>query len=147
MREHNEKTYPYEISRNYIKSPNSLRRIYLQHPKFNGNCLIIYELLLEYWNADTGYAFPNVWQLAYSSGLSESSVKTCIKKLIELDLIEKDKSKVAHNNVYIPKKPVETLEELFEKFPEAALHHEKHVQQLRESEMKSKARWSKAVKN
>lgn len=138
-----EKKYPYQISEHYIPSPNSLRRIYTNHPKYNGNALLIYELLFDYWNADYGYAFPTVWRLAEDSGLGEATVKRCIKTLEELDLINKTRSQVANNNVYTFKKPVESIEELIAKFPEVKEYRDSRLAKIRESEAKSKARWSK----
>ncbi|WP_394136898.1 helix-turn-helix domain-containing protein [Cytobacillus oceanisediminis] len=138
-----EKKYPYQISEHYIPSPNSLRRIYTNHPKYNGNVLLIYELLFDYWNAEYGYAFPTVWKLAEDSFLGEATVKRCIKTLEELDLIKKTRSQVANNNVYTFKKPVESIEELIAKFPEVEEYRESRLAIIRESEAKSKARWSK----
>src|SRR5699024_12794906 len=87
-----EKKYPFEITEYYSVGLNSLKRIYTQHPKFNGNTRLIYELLLDYWNADYGYAFPDQWQLAIDSGMSVSTVGRSISVLKELDLIRTEKS-------------------------------------------------------
>lgn len=138
-----EKKYPYQISEHYIPSPNSLRRIYTNHPKYNGNVLLIYELLFDYWNADYGYAFPTVWKLAEDSGLGEATVKRCIQTLVGLDLIKKQRSQVANNNVYTFKKPIESIEELIAKFPEVEEYRQSRLAKIRESEAKSKSRWSK----
>jgi hypothetical protein len=137
-----EQKYPYEITEHYIPSPNSLRRIYTQHKSFNGNCLLIYELLFDYWNADYGYAFPNIWQLATDSGLGESTVKRCIGTLEYLELIKKKRSKIAANNVYVFNKPVKTIEELIAKFPEVEKHREERLAKLKASETASKKRFA-----
>jgi DNA-binding MarR family transcriptional regulator len=137
-----EHKYPYEITEHYIPSVNSLRRIYTQHKSFNGNCLLVYELLFDYWNANYGYAFPNVWQLAADSGLGESTVKRSISTLEYLDLIKKKRSEIAANNVYVFKKPVKTIEELIAKFPEVEKHREERLAKLKASEMSSKKRFA-----
>lgn len=136
--------YPYEITEHYIPSPNSLRRIYTQHQKFNGNALLIYELLFDYWNPKYGYAFPTIWQLVDDSGLSETTVTRTIKVLIELDLIAKRRSDVANNNVYVFKKPVASVEALIAKFPEVERYREERIKKNSEREKVSKARWSKS---
>lgn len=137
-----EKNYPYQIKEHYIPSLNSLRRIYTQHPKYNGNVLLIYELLFDYWNPKYGYAFPTIWDLSRDSGLGESTVKRCLTVLGELDLIKKKRSKVANNNVYEFNKPVETLEELITKFPEVEEYHRRRTGSIDERERVSKSRWS-----
>ncbi len=116
----NDQKYPFEIREYYSPALNSLKRIYTQHPKFNGNTRLIYDLLFDHWNADYGYAFPTLDELAIHSGLSKSAVKTQIKTLIELELIRKRPSPLAgsKNDVYILLPPVTTREAFFEKFPE-----------------------------
>jgi DNA-binding MarR family transcriptional regulator len=137
------KKYPYEIKEYYSPGLNSLKRIYTQHPDFNGNVRLIYELLFDLWNPDYGYAFPTIWQLSTESGLSEATVKRCIKTLIKLDLIEKRRSSVAQNNVYIVKKPVKTVEELIAKFPEVEAYRNERLAKIKASEEASKARFAK----
>src|SRR5690606_10456020 len=100
---------------------NSLKRIYTQHPKFNGNVRLVYEVLLDYWNAEYGYAFPDQWELALITGMSKSSIKNYLRVLQELELIEVGKSNIGNklNNVYYIKQPINNLDEFFKKFPEA----------------------------
>lgn len=111
--------YPFEIDEYYSPGLNSLKRIYTQHPKFNGNTRLIYELLFDHWNAEYGYAFPDQWELARESGQSLSSVKRNLKVLKDLGLIEIRKSPIGRkNNVYYLKKPITSLEEFYRKFPD-----------------------------
>lgn len=111
--------YPFKIDEYYSPGLNSLKRIYTQHPKFNGNTRLIYELLFDHWNAEYGYAFPDQWELARESGQSLSSVKRNLKVLKDLGLIEIRKSPIGRkNNVYYLKKPITSLEEFYRKFPD-----------------------------
>ncbi|WP_071460753.1 helix-turn-helix domain-containing protein [Bacillus massilinigeriensis] len=135
-----DKKYPFKIEEYYSPGLTSLKRVYTQHPKFNGNVRLIYELLFDYWNPNYGYAFPTLWQLSADSGLGEATVERCIKVLIQLDLIEKKRSSVAQNNVYFIKKPVATIEELIAKFPEVEEHYEKRRDYIKSREETSKAR-------
>lgn len=143
-----ERSYPIKINEYYSPGLNSLKRVYTQHPKFNGNVRLIYELLFDYWNEDYGYAFPTIWQLSEDSGQGESTVKRCIQTLVELDLIEKRKSPIANaqNNIYIVKKPVTTVKELIAKFPEIEEAVNKRIAGIRASEAESKARLAKTKK-
>jgi hypothetical protein len=137
------KQYPFQIDEYYSPGLTSLKRIYTQHPSFNGNVRLIYDLLFDYWNPNYGYAFPTIWQLSADSGLSEATVDRCIKTLITLDLIEKKRSSVAQNNVYFIKKPVATIEELIAKFPEVEDYREKRLDYIKSREETSKARLKK----
>lgn len=138
-----ESKFPFQISEYYSPGLNSLKRIYTQHPDFNGNVRLIYELLFDFWNPQYGYAFPTIWQLAEESGMGEATVKRCVSTLVELDLIEKKKSSVAQNNVYFIKKPVTTIEELIAKFPEVEEYRNKRLATIKASEESSKARFAK----
>lgn len=139
MSEEKEK-YPFKITEHYSPGLNSLKRIYTQHPRFGGNERLIYELLFDYWNSDYGYAFPTVNQLAADSGLSESTVLRCLKTLIELRLIRKERSNVSQNNVYYVNKPVSTIEELIRLFPEVEAYREVRLAKLEEREARSMER-------
>jgi DNA-binding MarR family transcriptional regulator len=141
-----EKKYPFRISEYYSPGLNSLKRVYTQHPDFNGNVRLIYELLFDFWNPDYGYAFPTIWQLSAESGLGEATVKRCIQTLVKLDLIEKKRSSVAQNNVYIIKKPVKKIEELIAKFPEVEEYQKKRLAVIKASEETSKARFASTKK-
>lgn len=132
--------YPFQIDEYYSPGLNSLKRIYTQHPDFNGNTRLIYELLFDHWNAKYEYAFPTVPQLAVESGLSESTVKRCIAVLVKLELIEKKPSQVAQNNVYIVKKPVTSIEQFIDKFPEVEAHMQQRIAKIKEREASDKAR-------
>ncbi|GEM_PF-1647833 len=125
---------PFSIEKgeHYIPSLSSLVRIYTQHPDFKPGAKLIYDLLFDYYNPAYGYAFPTIRQLERDSGLSESSVKRHIKTLEKLDLVAKGKSKHG-NNTYVVKKPVNTLEQLYKKFPHI---REKSEERLREIERK-----------
>ena len=147
MYEKDGKNYPFKIDEYYSVGLNSLKRVYTQHPKFNGNVRLIYELLLDYWNADYGYAFPDQWELARESGQSLSSIKRNINILKDLELIEVKKSPVGKkNNVYYIKKPVTTLEEFYRKFPDIEEESKKRIAMIDAEMEKSLEEWGKDAK-
>lgn len=141
-----ERKYPFKIEEYFSPGLNSLKRVYTQHPDFNGNVRLIYELLFDYWNSDYGYAFPTIWQLSADSGLGEATVKRCIATLVKLDLLEKKRSSIAQNNVYLAKKPVKTIEELIAKFPEVETYMNERLAKIKASEESSKARFATTKK-
>src|SRR5690625_1715273 len=144
MYEKDGKRYPFEISEFYSVGLNSLKRVYTQHPKFNGNVRLIYELLFDHWNGDFGYAFPDQWELARESGQSVSSVKRNIKVLKELDLIEVSRSPIGRkNNVYYIKKPVSTIEEFYRKFPEIEKESRERIARIDAERDKAIEKWDK----
>lgn len=134
-------TNPYTIEKgeHYIPSLSSLTRVYTQHPDFKPAVKLVYDLLFDYYNPEYGYAFPTIRQLERDSGLSASSIKRHIKTLENLDLLEKGRSKFG-NNIYVVKKPVRTLDELYEKFPEIKEESEKRLQRIEEEEALEKER-------
>src|SRR5699024_5817958 len=101
MYEKDGQKYPFKIEEFYSVGLNSLKRVYTQHPKFNGNVRLIYELLLDHWNGTYGYAFPDQWELARESGMSRRTVNRHIKTLEQLELVEIKRSPIGkNNNVY-----------------------------------------------
>lgn len=144
MYEKEGKKYPFDINEYYSPSLNSLKRIYTQHPKFNGNVRLIYELLFDHWNAEYGYAFPDQWQLAIDSGMSVSSVGRHLKVLEELELIEIDKSPLGRgNNVYYIKKPIDNITEFYEKFPDIEKKARERIEKIEAEKEKKLEQWSK----
>lgn len=144
--EQKEKKYPFRITESYSPGLNSLKRIYTQHPKFNGNVRLVYELLFDLWNEKYGYAYPNIWQLSKETGLGESTVERCLTILVDLDLLERRPSPVAQNNVYIVKPPLTTMEAFLEKFPEVREYMQQRIEAIDERERKSKVRLSRTRK-
>jgi DNA-binding MarR family transcriptional regulator len=138
------KKYPYEINEYYSPGLNSLKRIYTKHPKFNGNTRLIYELIFDYWNEQYGYAFPTHYDLARDSGISVASVKTQIKTLTQLDLLQPKKADVngRKNNVYLVKQPVRTIDEFYRKFPEIRNQAVEKLRKIDAEEQSDKSRWS-----
>lgn len=132
---------PYIIGKgeHYTPSLNSLLRIYTQHPKFSPSVKLIYDLLFDYFNPNYGYAFPTIRQLERDSGLSESSVKRHIKTLEDLDLVVKKRSRYG-NNTYLVKKPVGTLEALYDKFPDIKVKSEKRLREIERKEIEERQR-------
>lgn len=129
-----------EKGEHYIPSLSSLHRVYTQHPNFKPSTKLVYELLFDYWNPNYGYAFPTIRQLERDSGLGGSTIKRQIETLVELDLVEKRRSRTYGNNVYLVKKPVQTLEQLYEKFPGIEEEAKKRLARIKNEENSEKER-------
>lgn len=138
MSEHN---FPYKIEKgeHYIPSLYALTCIYTQHPKFNGNVKLIYDILFDMYNREYGYAFPTFNQLAQYSGLSVKSCKNHVKVLRELDLVEVTPSK-KNNNTYVVKKPVQTFEQFYARFPEIEAQAKERIERLKQDDKAEKER-------
>src|SRR5690625_534120 len=133
------KEYPFEIEGDYYSPAfNSLKRIYVHHPEFNATTRLVYDLLFDYWNPEYGYAFPTHYDLARAGGISVGTVANHIKRLTELDLIEQKKSPYGNkrNNVYYIKKPINSLEEFFDRFPEARERYYENMEKVNNRELR-----------
>ncbi|ARI78239.1 helix-turn-helix domain-containing protein [Halobacillus mangrovi] len=129
-----------EKGEHYIPSLSSLHRVYTQHPNFKPSTKLVYELLFDYWNPDYGYAFPTIRQLERDSGLGGSTIKRQIETLVKLDLVEKQRSRTYGNNVYRVKKPVQTLDELYAKFPEIEVEAKERFRRIDKADKAEKER-------
>lgn len=136
--------YPFEIEEYYSVGLNSLKRIYTQHPRFNGNARLIYELLLDYWNEEYGYAFPDQWELAIESGMSVSTVGRSIKALEDLRLIEKKRSPIGrNNNVYYINKPIDNITDFYKAFPEIEKEARERIAKIEAEKQSKMDTWDK----
>jgi predicted transcriptional regulator len=122
------KALPFEWEQGFTGLPNNMFKIYRYHPEYSSFVHDVYLYLLERFNSEFGYAFPTQDEIAYSLHMSDRTVKKAIKTLRKLELIRAEPSPIigASNNVYYFNKPVESLEELEQKFPEVKEYREKY---------------------
>lgn len=106
--------------------PNTIFENYSFHPKFTGACLRVYMFLLHRYNQRYGYAYPTQDQMADDLCLSRSAVKTAIKSLKELELIETERNPDHSNDVYFLKRPIANRTTFELKFPEAKAKRIRH---------------------
>lgn len=120
-----QKALPIKNKLGFTALPNEIFDIYVSHPKFNGNCVLVYTYLLNRYNVDEGYAWPTQDQIADATFISRTSVNTYIKTLETVGLIRTVYNGDYGNNVYIPLKPISSRAEFEQTFPVAVQHREK----------------------
>ena len=112
------KALPFEVGRGWTAMPNAAITVYSKHPSYNTTAIVLYNRLLNYYSTNYGYAYPTRARLAIDLGMSVESVKRAIKALKEMELIDVKRNYQFNNNNYYFLQPVETVEELKQKFPQ-----------------------------
>lgn len=104
------------VESNYAKMPMELFD-YIQLELISHTDLAIYMKLYDLVNVEQGYAFPTIPQLmVYARIGSKATIHRSLKKLVEVNLIEKRKTRWG-NNVYYVYKPL-SKGELYKQYPE-----------------------------
>lgn len=104
-----------EQSGAFIRLPKELMD-YIYAPKYKAEMSTLYGLISNYYNAEYGYAFPNVLRLAREYGKTEKTTRNHLRVLQELGLIKITPTR--GNNQYVPYVPL-NRDELFNTYPEA----------------------------
>lgn len=114
-----QKALPFKNKLGFTGLPNEIFNIYVSHPKFNGNCVLVYMYLLHQYNEEQGYAWPTQDQIADSTFLSRRQVIRIISVLETVGLIKTLYNADYGNNAYVPLKPISSQEVFEATFPEA----------------------------
>ncbi|MFB5932982.1 helix-turn-helix domain-containing protein [Peribacillus frigoritolerans] len=123
------KALPFDTKTGFAAMPSAIYTIYTMHPKVQKTSAIaVYGYLIMRYNAEYGYAFPSLTDIAQTLHLSDSTTQRAIKALKELELIKVERNPEFNNNVYYLLKPIESYEEFIAKFPEVKEAEEKHVE-------------------
>lgn len=128
-----QKALPFKNKLGFTALPNEIFDIYVSHPKFNGNCVLVYMCLLDHYNETEKYAWPTQDQIADATFISRKSVGRLLKTLEEVELIRKLYNADYGNHAYIPLKPVSTREEFEAKFP-VAVENRRKFEESREKD-------------
>ncbi|WP_078390709.1 helix-turn-helix domain-containing protein [Shouchella patagoniensis] len=114
----------------YAKMPTDLTH-YLYVPGFRGDLAYLYALIVDYYNADYGYAFPTQDQLALKTGKSTQSVRADMRRLKQAGLIRILTFEGRNNYGYVPLVPLGQAE-LWRECPEAAERYREAIAKLDE---------------
>lgn len=128
-----QKALPFKNKLGFTALPNEIFHIYVSHPKFNGNCVLVYMCLLDHYNEKEKYAWPTQDQIADATFISRKSVRKLLKTLEEVELIRRLYNADYGNHAYIPLKPVSTREEFEAKFP-LAVEKRRKFEESREAD-------------
>ncbi|MGG0458444.1 replication/maintenance protein RepL [Bacillus mycoides] len=124
------------IEGNFEQFPKDLHA-YLQLGLIKHSDVVMYMALMAYHNTEIGYSFPTNVNLELTTGLSNGTVVTSLKRLKKVGLIEKKRAKYFTNkNIFYLFKPL-TREELYKQLPiEAEEFEMKKAKKLEEAEQK-----------
>ncbi|WP_255290746.1 helix-turn-helix domain-containing protein [Bacillus cereus] len=99
--------------------PTNLRYYsYMTDYGIKDSAILMYQLIIDFYNTSKGRAFPSQYTLAMHSGKSIRSVVSTLKVLKDVGLIEIRRTGNGSNNEYRPLLPLEPVE-LFTRYPKA----------------------------
>lgn len=106
------------IEGNFAKLPMELYN-YIQLDLISHTDVFVYMKLYDQYNEKIGYAYPTIPQLMVSTRIgSKATIHRSLKKLVEVGLIEKKKTKWG-NNIYLVYKPI-SKDDLYKCYPDKA---------------------------
>ena len=126
------KALPFAAKEGFTAIPNAIFFIYMSHPNFNGNDLLVYAYLLKNHNKEIGYAFPSIIKMAQELNLGKSTVERSITRLEKVGLINIVFNKLYGNNNYYFNKPIETIVAFEKAFPEVVDYRRKQSEKWAE---------------
>jgi hypothetical protein len=117
-------TKPFEPVRDYVKVHRAIYSLYTQIPGFKSDHALLYVYLMDRYNLDHGYAYPDTWNIALALNCGESKVSAIKTVLIDCGLIETMRHPAHGNDVYFVKAPITEAAEFYARFPEARAAYE-----------------------
>ncbi|WP_255446066.1 MULTISPECIES: helix-turn-helix domain-containing protein [Bacillus cereus group] len=99
--------------------PTDLRYYaYMSDYGVNDSVLMLYQLIIDFYNVEEKKAFPSQYRLAMQTGKSLRTIVNNLKVLREVGLIQIKKTGNGSNNEYRPLLPLPPAQ-LFERYPKA----------------------------
>ncbi|NSL51715.1 helix-turn-helix domain-containing protein [Calidifontibacillus erzurumensis] len=121
----------------FIKLPSNLKwYIYIDGYKAEMNYL--YALIVDYYNADEGCAYPSMLRLSREYGKTEPTTRAHLQTLKDVGLI--DFTDIRGKKYYVPFIPLDQ-EELFRQFPEAEEKYKIALQKEEQERKRSLRNW------
>ncbi|MEX0375619.1 helix-turn-helix domain-containing protein [Bacillus sp. S4] len=125
----------------FIKMPTNLRYYsFMQDYSVTESALILYQIIIDFFNAEEKKAFPSQYRLAMETGKSIRTINHNIKILQNVGLVAVKRRGIGRSNEYIPLLPL-TLDELLKRFPKAEERYYKHalaVEKIRKNDEEKK---------
>ncbi|MDA2420179.1 helix-turn-helix domain-containing protein [Bacillus cereus] len=125
----------------FIKMPTNLRYYsYMQDYGVTESALILYQIIIDFFNVKEKKAFPSQYRLAMETGKSIRTINHNIKILQSVGLVTVKRRGIGRSNEYIPLLPL-TLDELLKRFPKAEERYYKQalaVEKIRKSDEEKK---------
>ncbi|MEE6183993.1 helix-turn-helix domain-containing protein [Bacillus pretiosus] len=105
--------------RTFVKMPHYLRYYsYMVDYGVKDSAILMYQLIIDFYNASEGKSYPSQYVLALQSGKSIRNVVGTLKALKDVGLIEVRRTSIGSSNEYRPLTPLPP-EELFTRYPQA----------------------------
>ncbi|WP_276913157.1 hypothetical protein [Aneurinibacillus aneurinilyticus] len=122
-------TYNLNTSRNgnFTKTDNALFLLYTRLPDFKADHAMLYTILTHFHNAEYGYAFPTVWELALRLNCSTKKVSRMKSVLVKYGLVDIRQLPGRNNDVYYLKPPITDEVSFYAAHPEAREYYEKQL--------------------
>jgi DNA-binding transcriptional ArsR family regulator len=130
-----------EEGKHFVKIPSELVHHYTYHPDFKAEHSYLYAIIVDYYNADEGYAYPNRDTLAMRYGKNPKTLDAHLAKLKGLDLM-KVVVREDGKNVYIPLEPL-AENDFYLKYPEALEEYKRRLKYRDTERVKAKERMQK----
>jgi hypothetical protein len=105
-----------EITKDFTQAPNALWRLYTRLPNFKANHALMYVVLLDYHNADDGYAFPKQSDLSKRLSVGTNAPAAIAKVLKEYGLVDTKRESFGGNYRYYLRMPITDEDEFNAKF-------------------------------
>lgn len=114
-----QKALPFKNKLGFTALPNEILKLYVSHPRWSANCLIVYMYLLHQYSEKWRYAYPTHDQIADNTYISRRSIKGIISRLQDMKLIEVLDNKPYDNHIYVPLSPISNRDDFERAFPGA----------------------------
>ncbi|MRC15530.1 helix-turn-helix domain-containing protein [Bacillus thuringiensis] len=125
----------------FIKMPTNLRYYsYMQDYGVTESALILYQIIIDFFNKEKKKAYPSQYRLAMETGKSVRTINHNMKTLQNVGLISVKRRGIGRSNEYIPLLPL-TFDELLKRFPKAEERYYKHalaVEKIRKNDEEKK---------
>ncbi|WP_096189991.1 helix-turn-helix domain-containing protein [Evansella halocellulosilytica] len=120
----------------FIKLPSNLRW-YIFVPGYRAEYNYLYALIVDFFSAKKGYAYPSVLRLAREYGKTEKTTSTHLRALKDAGLIDYPED---GRRYYVPLEPL-SQEELFRVCPEAERNYRKALEKEAAERERSAENW------
>jgi len=120
----------------FIKLPSNIRH-YVNLADFKAEMMFLYALIVNYYDADLGYAFPSQDTLAIDYGKTPKTVRQHLSVLKKYELIQM--GYIDKKAIYRPLLPLDD-KTFFSKYPSAWKNYQAAIKKRDEERVKDNAR-------
>jgi hypothetical protein len=133
---------PFEPSVDYTKVHNALYQLYTKLPDFKADHIVMYTVLMSYYNESQGYAFPTKAELALrlNCGINKpTGLAKVLEKYGLIRCVPRHKAHVGSNDIYYVFAPITSAQEFAAKYPIESAEYDERARRLLERNIKAEA--------